>query len=156
MDLMVLLLLSSLREATQEKRGEALMLFFLPFDVVPLVNNHLLLLGDIIIIFVVDDFSDDATPVEEEKDKKKEIIVVVLLLFLLLFLISLFLFCLKRCIFDATQNAKNNGERCVQKFLLSSFLQIFYSRTKHTNTVVHYSSSSVYQRKERERGREGW
>ena len=137
------------------------MLFFLPFDVVPFVNNHLLLLGDIIIIiiFVVDDFSDDDATVEEEEDKKKEIIVVVfLLLFLLLFLISLFLFCLKRCIFDATQNAKNNGERCVQKFLLSSFLQIFYSRTKHTNTAVHTTPRllRLSEKRERERGREGW
>lgn len=129
------------------------MLFFLPFDVVPLVNNHLLLLGDIIIvIFVVDDFSDDDATVEEEEDKKKEIIVVFLLLFLLLFLISLFLFCLKRCIFDATQNAKNNGERCVQKFLLSSFLQIFYSRrTKHTNTAVHTTPRLLRLSEKRER-----
>lgn len=132
------------------------MLFFLPFDVVPFVNNHLLLLGDIIIvIFVVDDFSDDDATVEEEEDKKKEIIVVVfLLLFLLLFLISLFLFCLKRCIFDATQNAKNNGERFVQKFLLSSFLQIFYSRTKHTKTAVHTTPRPPFIREKREREEE--
>lgn len=82
----LLSLSSSLREA-QEKRGVAL-LFFLPFDVAPLFNNHLLL-GDII-IFVVD-FSDDTTVEEEDKEEEKKeiIVVVVLLFFLLLLLISL-------------------------------------------------------------------
>ena len=100
------------------------MLFFLPFDVVPLVNNHLFLLGDIIIIFVVDDFSDDAT-VEEEKDKKKEIIVVVLLLFLLLFLISLFLFCLKRSMYVMLHRTLKIMERGLSYFCSHLFFKFF-------------------------------
>ena len=100
------------------------MLFFLPFDVVPLVNNHLLLLGDIIIIFVEKDFSDDAT-VEEEKDKKKEIIVVVLLLFLLLFLISLFLFCLKRSMYVMLHRTLKIMERDLSYFCSHLFFKFF-------------------------------
>ena len=101
------------------------MLFFLPFDVVPLVNNHLFLLGDIIIIFVVDDFSDDATPVEEEEDKKKEIIVVVLLLFLLLFLLSLFLFCLKRSMYVMLHRTLKIMERDLSYFCSPLFFKFF-------------------------------